>query len=322
MLYDRVASNVRRTVALMVLFTALVAAVGLAAGLLLGIGYWGIVIALGISVAMTWGSYYNSDQIALSMSRAKPADETKDARLHNIVEGLSLAAGLPKPGVYVVDDEAPNAFATGRNPEHAAVAVTTGLMKKLSRDELEGVIAHELAHVKNRDTLVMTISVTLIGTVVLAADFMFRAFLWGGMGRRGRSSGGSNPVGLVLMLVAVGLLVLSPLIARLLHFAISRRREYLADADAVLLTRYPDGLIGALEKLKSDRTVVRSASRATAHLWIESPIDNVASSRRQKPRAWLNGLFNTHPPLDDRIAALRGITGGAGLGSAAGRVGS
>ena len=308
MLYDRVAANVRRTYALMLVFTALVAAVGLAAGYLLGIGYWGLVIALGISLAMTWGSYYNSDRIALSMSRAYPAHETHDARLHNIVEGLALAAGLPKPGVYRVDDEAPNAFATGRDPAHAAVAVTTGLMEKMNRDELEGVIAHELAHVKNRDTLVMTISVTLIGTVVLAADFMFRAFLWGGMGRRGRGGGGSNPVGLVLMLVAVALLVLSPIIARLLHFAISRRREYLADADAILLTRHPEGLMGALEKLKSDRTVVKSASRATAHLWIESPIDSSAASRRQKPRAWLNNLFNTHPPLDDRIAALRGMT--------------
>ena len=250
MLYERVASNVRRTYALMVVFVALAAVVGLAAGYLLGIGYWGLAIALGISVLMTWGSYFNSDKIALKMSRAYPADETRDAQLHNIVEGMSLAAGLPKPGVYKVDDEAPNAFATGRNPEHAAVAVTTGLMEKLSRDELEGVIAHELAHVKNRDTLVMTISVTLIGTVVLAADVMFRAFLWGGVGRRGSGGGGNNPVGLVLMLLALVLLVLSPLIARVLHLAISRRREYLADGDAVLLTRHPDGLIGALGEVE------------------------------------------------------------------------
>lgn len=313
MLYDRVAANVRRTYLLMVVFTILVAAVGLAAGYLLGIGYWGLVIALGISLAMTWGSYYNSDRVALKMSRAYPADPTADARLHNIVEGLSLAAGLPKPGVYRVDDDAPNAFATGRDPAHAAIAVTSGLMDKLSRDELEGVIAHELAHVKNRDTLVMTVSVTLIGTVILASDVLLRAFLWGGMGRRrggGRSGSGAGAVTAVLALVAVLLLILSPFIARLLHFAISRRREYLADADAVLLTRHPDGLIGALEKLKSDRTVVRSASRATAHLWIESPIDQQAAARRQKPRAWLNRLFNTHPPLDDRIAALRRATGG------------
>lgn len=305
MLYDRIAANVRRTYFLIAAFILLVSALGLTVGYLTGIEYWGLVIALLIALAMSWGSYYNSDRVALSISQAQPADPARDAQLINIVEGLSLAAGIPAPRVYRIDDDAPNAFATGRDPEHAAVAVTTGLMDKLTRDQIEGVVAHELAHVKNRDILVMTISVTLIGTVLLISDIMFRAFLWGGLGRRRGGGSGAGAVGAVLALLALVLLTVSPIFARILHFAISRRREYLADADALLLTRNPDGLIGALEKLRSDRTVVHSASRATAHLWIESPIDSQAAKRRQKPRAWLNNLFNTHPPLDDRIAVLR-----------------
>lgn len=301
-MYERVASNVRKTWMLILVFVVLVLGVGWISGEFLGIGFWGLGGAAIFAVLMTWGSYFASDKIALSMSRAHPADPTQHAQLHNLVEGLSIAAGIPKPRVYVVEDAAPNAFATGRDPEHAAVAVTTGLMNNLTRDELEGVIAHELAHVKNRDTLVMTIAVTLVGIIVLLADWMIRAMWWGG-GDRDRGGG----LGLPFAILGMLLLVLAPIIAQLLQFAISRQREFLADADGVLITRYPDGLIRALEKLQHDQTVVRSASRATAHLWIESPIARHANEtkRATKQGAWLNRMFDTHPPLETRIAALR-----------------
>ena len=304
-MYERIASNVRKTWGLIFVFIVLTVLIGWVVGEFLDIGFWGLGGAVIFAVLMTWGSYFASDKIALSMSRAQPADQTQFAQLHNIVEGLSLAAGIPKPRVFVVQDHAPNAFATGRNPQHAAIAVTTGLMEKLSRDELEGVIAHELSHVKNRDTLVMTIAVTLVGVIVLLADWMIRAMWWGGGARRGRDSGGG--LGLPFAIVGILLLVLAPLIAQLLQFAVSRQREFLADADGVFLTRHPEGLIGALEKLQHDQTVVRTASRATAHLWIESPIARHANKAQHatKQGAWLNRMFDTHPPLEIRIQALR-----------------
>ena len=303
-MYERIASNVRKTWGLIFVFILLTVLIGWVVGEFLGIGFWGLGGAVVFAVLMSWGSYFASDKIALSMSRAKPADERGFSQLHNIVEGLSIAAGIPKPRVYVVEDQAPNAFATGRNPEHAAIAVTTGLMAKLDRDELEGVIAHELAHVKNRDTLVMTIAVTLVGVIVLLADWMIRAMWWGG-GSRDRDSGGG--LGLPFAVLGMLLLVLAPLIAQLLQFAVSRQREFLADADGVFLTRHPEGLIGALEKLQHDQTVVRTASRATAHLWIESPIARHANKAQHatKQGAWLNRMFDTHPPLEIRIEALR-----------------
>lgn len=304
-MYERIASNVRKTWMLILVFMAFVILIGWFFGEFLDIGWWGLGGAVTFAILMTWGSYFASDRIALAMSRAQPADPTQHAQLHNIVEGLCIAAGMPKPRVYVVEDDAPNAFATGRNPEHAAIAVTTGLMAKMNRDELEGVIAHELSHVKNRDTLVMTIAVTLVGVIVLLADWMIRAMWWGG-GGGDRDRGGG--LGLPFALIGLLLLIVSPIVAQLLQFAISRQREYLADADGVFLTRHPDGLINALQKLQADQTVVRSASRATAHLWIESPIARHAHeghSRTNKQGAWLNRLFDTHPPLESRIEALR-----------------
>jgi len=300
--YERIASNVRKTWLLIFVFVLLVAAIGWVFGYFTGFGLWGLAGAVAFSLLMTWGSYFSSDKIALRMSRAKPAEGPAYQQLHNIVEALCLAAGMPKPRVYVVEDDAPNAFATGRNPEHAAIAVTTGLLDKMNRDELEGVIAHELSHVKNRDTLVMTLAVTLVGVIVLLADWLLRALWWGGGDRR---RGGAAP----LALVGLALMILAPLIAQLLQFAISRRREFLADADGVFLTRYPDGLISALEKLQGDQTVVRTASKATAHLWIESPIARHAQEegprKTTRQGAWLNRLFDTHPPLEERIQELR-----------------
>lgn len=310
-MYDRIASNVRKTWMLIFIFVLLVSAVGYFFGYFTGTGMWGLGVAVVFSILMTWGSYFASDKIALAMSRAKPADENTYRQLHNIVEGLCIAAGLPKPRVYVVDDPAPNAFATGRNPEHAAIAVTTGLMERMDRDELEGVIAHELSHVQNRDTLVMTIAVTLVGVVVLLADWMLRALWWGG----GRDNDRGGGLGAPIAALGLVLLVLAPIIAQLLQFAVSRRREFLADVDGVNLTRHPEGLIGALEKLKHDPTVVRTASRATAHLWIESPIQRDAHAETRKTKrsgARLNRLFDTHPPLDERIDALRSLGFGPG----------
>ncbi len=268
-----------------------------------GGGIPGLVIAVGIAVAMSWGAYWKSDAIALAMSHAKPADVTEHARLHNLVEGLCIAGGLPKPRVYVIDDPAPNAFATGRNPRHAAVAVTTGLLEKMNRVELEGVLAHELSHIKNYDILVSTIAVTMVGVVALLADFAFRFLWWGGVRHRGPRRGrGGGPQG-ALALFGIALLILLPIVARLMRYAVSRRREALADVTGVSLTRYPPGLISALEKLRDDTTVVHSASRATAHLWIEAPIGRERADGGRLAR--INRMFDTHPPLDERIEALR-----------------
>jgi heat shock protein HtpX len=301
MLYDRIASNVRKTWLLIAVFTAFVLVMGYVFGRLTGFGTWGLAGAAVLAIIMTWGSYFSSDKVALAMSHAKPAEGPRYSQLHNIVEGLALAAGIPKPRVYVIEDTAPNAFATGRNPKHAAIAVTAGLLARMNREELEGVIAHELSHVKNRDTLVMTIAVTLVGVIVLLGDWFLRAMFWGD-GDRGKGG-----LGAPLIIIGAVLMIFAPLIAQLLQFAISRRREFLADADGVMLTRYPDGLIHALEKLKDDPTVVRTASKATAHLWIESPIARQLGDGEGKQRGlWLNRMFDTHPPLDERIQALRG----------------
>ena len=269
---------------------------------LVGYGVVGLVVALVVAVLGSAAAYWKSDAIALAMSHARPADETEYARLHNIVEGLCIAGGIPKPRLYVIEDDAPNAFATGRDPRHAAVAVTTGLLAKLNRIELEGVLAHELSHIKNYDILVSTLAVTLVGVVALLADFAMRFLWWGGPRHRNDRQSGGGGAGAIVAVIGVVLLVVTPIVARLMQFAVSRRRESLADVTGVALTRYPPGLISALEKLRDDSTVVHSASRATAHLWIEAPTAQTSSEGRL---AWLNRLFNTHPPLDERIEALR-----------------
>jgi heat shock protein HtpX len=268
----------------------------------LGDGIAGFIVALVVVSVGSLISYWKSDAVALAMSHARLADPVQYARLHNVVEGLCIAAGLPKPRVYVIDDPAPNAFATGRNPKHAAVAATTGLLDKMNRVELEGVIAHELSHVKNYDILVSTLAVTLVGVVVLMSDFALRFLWWGGPRQRDHDSDGGAGASAVLGIVGILLLLLAPLIAQLMQFAVSRRRESLADVSGVALTRYPPGLISALEKLKEDTTVVHSSSRATAHLWIESPLARQPGEGRL---SWVNRLFDTHPPLDERIAVLK-----------------
>lgn len=300
-MYDQVTANKRRSAVLITVFVLFVALVCVAFTYLLQWGPIGIVIALAIAGGSAFASYWKSDSIALAMSRAQPATVEQYPRLHNLVEGLCIASGLEKPRLYIINDPAPNAFATGRNPKHAAIAVTTGLLEKMNRIELEGVLAHELSHIKNDDILVSTLAVTMVGVVALLADIGVR-MLWFGGGRNRSNDQGGNIVFLVLAVLALVLIVLSPFIARMMQFAVSRRRETLADMSGVEMTRYPPGLISALEKLRDDQTVVQSASRATAHLWIESPL---ARTPEEGKMSKLNRMFDTHPPLDERIAALQ-----------------
>ena len=306
-MFDELASNKRRSAFLIAVFFVFVLLVANGFNALVGGGPVGVVFAMLFTAGSTFASYWASDRVALAISHAHPADETQFARLHNIVEGLCLGAGLPKPRLFVVEDPAPNAFATGRNPKNSAIAVTTGLLEKMNRVELEAVLAHELGHVKNRDVAVATIAVTMVGLAMVLSDWAMRFMWWGGPRHRDDRTDDKNPVGQVIAVLGVVLLVLAPVVAKLMQFAISRRRESLADVTGVSITRYPPGLISALEKLRDDTTVVHSGSKATAHLWIESPIPvsdshTVAHGER---RAWFNNLFQTHPPIEDRIAALR-----------------
>ncbi|MFH1510467.1 MAG: M48 family metallopeptidase, partial [Candidatus Woesearchaeota archaeon] len=230
----------------------------------------------------------------LSISKAKPANKQEHAYLVNTVEGLAIAAGIPTPKAYVIQEESINAFATGRDPKHASIAVTTGALRKLKRAELEGVIAHEMSHIKNYDIRIMMLVAVLVGVTVLLSDMLLRTFIYGG-GRRGK--GGVTAIAIVVGLV---LAALSPLIAQVIKFAISRKREYLADADGALLTRHPKGLADALKKIKNDNDqIVDAANKATAHLYIENPL--------RKHKGWSTGIFNTHPPIDIRIKALEAM---------------
>ncbi|HZB42032.1 MAG TPA: M48 family metalloprotease [Ilumatobacter sp.] len=299
-MYDLIRSNKRRSVLLIIAFVIIVALIGFAFGVVFGNGIAATIVALVIGAVVAFASYWKADKIALAVSRARPADPQQFARLHNIVEGLCIAGGLPKPGVYVIDDPAPNAFATGRDPKHAAIAVTTGLLEKMNRVELEGVVAHELSHIRNYDILISTLAVTMVGAAALLADLGIRMMWWNG-GRIARS-GDRGDRGNPLAIIGFALLIIAPIVARGMQAAISRQRETLADVSACQLTRYPPGLISALEKLQQDTTVTHSASTATAHLWIEQPMSGVGDNGRL---GGLHRLFNTHPPLEERIALLR-----------------
>jgi heat shock protein HtpX len=300
--YEQIASNKRRSAALIFGFVLLLVLVGVVVGQLIGGGPMASIVALVIAAVMAFTSYWKSDSIALAVSRAVPADPTTYQRLHNLVEGLCIAGGLPKPKVYVINDPAPNAFATGRNPQHAAIAVTTGLLEKMNRVELEGVVAHELSHIRNYDILVSTIAVTLVGSIALMTDLAIRMMWWNGgrTSREGDRSNGSNP----LALFGFVLLILAPIIAKAMQAAVSRKRETLADVSACQMTRYPPGLISALEKLRADQTATHSASMATAHMWIEQPLSGVSDGGKL---SFFHRMFDTHPPLDDRIALLKDL---------------
>lgn len=267
-----------------------------AAQLYLGSSSVGIVpIAIGIAIVSVWGSYFGSDKIVLKMTGARVIDHDSAPQLFNLVHELTIAAGLPMPKVAIVEDTAPNAFATGRDPEHAVIAFTTGILQAMDREQLQGVAAHELAHVANRDTLVSAIAATTAGAIALLSDFILRMTFFGG---RDRDRNDANPLVIVAALVAT---LLAPIAATLLKAAISRKREALADASAVEFTRNPSGLRRALETLQQDSTVVHQKSNAVAHMWIESPLDSSLTSK----------LFATHPPLSERIAILKQMESGA-----------
>ena len=299
-MYEQIAANKRKSIFLILFFLVLIFALAWAFGQITDFGRYAIIPAAVLAVFMTWGSYYYSDRIALSVSRARPVSKDEYPYLYNVVEGLAIAAGIPKPRCYVIDDTAPNAFASGRNPENAVVVVTTGILEKLNRAELEGVIAHELSHIKNYDILVQTLAVVMVGVIVLLSDWILRTFLWGG-GRRRRSSsekGGGN-AGAILVIVALALAVLSPLFAQLLRLAVSRKREFLADADGAMLTRYPAGLASALRKLSADTEPLEAANKATAHMYIVNPLKG-----QKHGGGAMAKLFSTHPPIEERVAAL------------------
>ena len=298
-MFELIRANKRRSVALIASFCVVLGMVGAAFGLYIGNGLVGTIVALVFSGGMSVVSYWKADKIALSVSRAYPADPVQYQRLHNLVEGLCIASGLPKPRVYLVDDPAPNAFATGRDPKHAAIAVTTGLLEKLNRVELEGVLAHELSHIRNYDILVSTLAVTLVGAIALLTNIAIRMMWWnGGRVNRDGDRNGGNP----LAILGLVLLIFAPIIAKAMQAAVSRKRETLADVSACQMTRYPPGLISALEKLRDDVTVTHAATTATAHLWIEQPMSGVGDGG--KMGKW-NKMFDTHPPLQERIALLR-----------------
>ncbi len=297
---ELITANKRRSALLIAAFVLLTVAVGLLVGLLVGKGLLVTLIALGVAAAMSAVSYWKADAIALAVSRAVPADPVEYRRLHNLVEGLCIASGLPKPRVYVVNDPAPNAFATGRNPKHAALAVTTGLLERMNRVELEGVVAHELSHIRNYDILVSTLAVTLVGAVALVSELTIRMMWWNG--GRIRRAGDRDDTGNPVAVVGFAMLAIAPLFARMMQAAVSRQRETLADVSACHMTRYPPGLVSALEKLRDDTTVTHSATSATAHLWIEQPLSGVGDSGRL---GWLHRMYSTHPPIEERIELLR-----------------
>ena len=297
--YTNISSNKWRTVVVMTLFVVVVIGLGYVFGVALNLP-WLLPLAVVIAIVQSFTSYWWSDKVALAISGAHEVDKTEAPELYRLVENLSIAAGLPMPRVCIVDDPSPNAFATGRDPQHAAIAVTTGLLSKLDKPELEGVLAHELSHVGNYDIRLSTVVVVLVGFVVLLSDFFLRYTFFFGGGRR-RSSAGDGEMGGILLLVGIVLALVSPLFAMLIQLAISRRRELLADASGALLTRNPNELADALEKITADPHSLRHANKATAHLWIASPLHDTEG----KTRGWLGALFDTHPDPAVRIARLR-----------------
>jgi heat shock protein HtpX len=299
-LYQERASNIRRTWALVFGFFIVVIAVGYAIS-----WYYGnptiLILAVIIAIGTNFYAYWSSDKLVLSLNHARPASRAEFFDFYTVTENLAIAAGLPMPKLYVIDDPAPNAFATGRDEKHAVVCATTGLLRMMTRTELEGVIGHELSHVKNRDMLLMTIAVVLAGFVALAANIFLRLSFFGG--GRSNDRGNSNAIFMILAIVGI---ILAPIAAKLIELAVSRRREYLADASSALLTRYPEGLASALGKLGSYAAPMKSANLATAHLFINDPFGGKKSGGSA---GWIERLFSTHPPIPDRINAL--LTAGA-----------
>lgn len=293
---SQIQSNVTKTYVFMTLFVAFVILAAYVMGNALGYGNSWMIIAVLFSVISSFVSYYWGAEIVLAMSRARPADRRRDFDFFTVTENLAIAAGTPKPRLYVIDDTAMNAFATGRDPRHAVVCATSGILSRLDRRELEGVIAHELSHIKNFDTRLMAVVAVLVGTVAFLADMFMRTLWWGG-GRRNRDN--DNNLGGILLIAGIILAILSPIIATLIQLAVSRKRELLADASGAYLTRYPEGLARALQKISGDREVLEAATNATSHLYIVNPFKGKSFG------AWFSSLFDTHPPIAERIKLLR-----------------
>ena len=299
-MYDQVAQNKRRSLIISALFVVVTAVVVGALLALFNVGAIGLLVGVAVGALALFVAYAKAGAVVLRISRAVPADPDSYARFHNLVQGLCVAGGLPKPRLYVIDDVAPNAFAAGRGPKHALVGVTTGLLENLDRVELEAVLAHQLSRIKNGDILPATLAVTTVGFVTVVADAFVRLKWWNGgrLGRDDREVGAAPYLGFI----GVGLLALSPLLAKALHLGLGPDRSSLCDISAVEMTRFPPGLISALEKLALEDTVVHAGTRATAHLWLTTPIARLESEGLLSNRNW---LFDSHPPIQERIATLR-----------------
>lgn len=295
--YSQITGNKLKTYAIIFFFIVFVSFFFFLVGKYTGSSNTYFIIGLIFSLVTSVGSYFYSDKLVLAMSGAKPADKKEYFDLYTVTENMSIAAGLPMPKLYVMQDPAMNAFATGRDPKHAVVAATTGLLEKLDRSELEGVIAHELSHVKNYDMLVSTVVAVLVGTVVFVADWITRSMLWGGFSSRDDNDNRGNPLGMIMFFV---LLFVMPVLATLIQLAVSRKREYLADASGALLNRNPDALANALIKISGDRQPLQRASNATAHLYIENPF-----KKPNRTANFIANLFSTHPPVEERVKLLR-----------------
>ncbi len=298
-LYTQQSSNIRKTWVLVTLFFVVVIGIGWIFSQAYGnpgILYFAVIF----SVVMNVLAYWFSDKMVLGMAKAEPVTRESARELYNIVENLCITAGLPVPKIYIIHEPAPNAFATGRDPKHAAVAVTDGLLQRLDRSELEGVLAHELSHIGNRDMLVSTVVIVLVGFISILSDMFMRSLYWGGMRRRSNNQGGGG----LIMLLAIIASILAPIAAMLMQLAISRKREFLADASGAILTRYPEGLANALRKISRDPTPLRAANNTTAHLFFDDPFDYEGKPKQRTP--WLHKLFMTHPPVQERVAALLG----------------
>jgi len=296
-MYEQISRNKWKSAALVVFFMAFIFLLTWFFEYETGWGKGGLALAVVIAMAMAAAGYYSSDKVVLAISRARPVTKEEYPYLYNVVEGLAIAAGIPAPRCYVIDDTAPNAFATGRNSQNAVICVTTGLLEKLNRVELEGVVAHEMSHIKNYDVRLQTVVVVMAGVVALLSDWMLRSFFWsGGRRRGGRERGGSGGAGAILIVVGLVLALLAPFFATIIQLAISRKREFLADASGAMLTRYPPGLASALRKISADTEPLEAANKATAHLYIVNPLKGIGGT--------VNKLFSTHPPIEERIAAL------------------
>lgn len=294
----QVEANKTKTILIMAFFSLFIAMVSFVLSRASGYGISYAGIALIISGIMSLGSYYWSDKLVLRMSGAKPADRLRDPDLFTIIENIVRTASLPKPKIYVIEESATNAFATGRDPQHASICVTRGLLEKLERKELEGVLAHEISHIRNFDTRLMAIVSILVGTVAFLSDWFMRSLWWGGRNRERDEKGSLDAV---FFLLGIFFALLSPLIATLIQLAVSRKREFLADASGALLTQNPEGLAGALGKIAQDKNVLPQATHATAHLFIENPF------KEKNAGNWFSHLFNTHPPVEERIKILRSM---------------